>query len=187
MDNLGIIIGKQAIRFIREYFKLIEIIAQAINPQYKHPKILKEAFNTVLGEERSESVDERIKKIDSARANLHDAIQAIDELHIQAIENKVELAKTLQNLAEAEQQKNETDKELDAVRQLANIDVAAFRSAAGIPGKNDIFKERIFGFISGVVASLIAGGIFTIFANINKIITFIVDFYHKFAAFAAAG
>jgi hypothetical protein len=49
---------------------------------------------------------------------------------------------------------------LNALKSVIQSDVQAFRQLAGIPSKDDIWRERLWGFIFGIISSLVASGIF---------------------------
>jgi len=106
-----------------------------------------------------ESIDERIRKIAIARANLVDGLAAIDELRMSAEENKKEVQTALEQLAVMERDKADLQEKLQSVRQVISSDVQAFREVAGIPSKLDIRKERVVGFVSGVIASIVASAV----------------------------
>jgi len=110
------------------------------------------------------NIDERIAKISEAQRSLIDGLRAIDELKIEAEENKEEIERALAQIAVLEQNKAGLEQELEEVKKIIDADVTIFRQVAGIPSEADISrernKERIIGFITGVVASVIASGIF---------------------------
>lgn len=111
--------------------------------------------------ERTEraSVDERILKIDAARKNLHDAIDAIDELKVAAEQNKAELASAIERLNDAKLQQDAAQRELEAVRDIAQSDIEVFKKLAGVPSQRQIAKERFIGFLIGIAASIAAAGL----------------------------
>ena len=111
------------------------------------------------GEASSETVDQRLEKIEMAKRNLEDALGAIEELQRAAEENKVELAAAIERLNTAQEQRISAERELQAVRAIAQSDVAVFQKLAGVPSKFDIAKERVVGFVLGVLASVAASGI----------------------------
>ena len=106
-----------------------------------------------------QSVDERIAKIETARHNLTEALSAIDELKLAAEKNKTELAEALQTLSSTQEQKASAEKELQAVRQIAENDVGAFKKLAGVPSRREIARERLIGFLIGIAASVLASGL----------------------------
>ena len=117
-------------------------------------------FQIELAEKKEEkSIDERIGKIDEARSSLVEALDAIDELHSEAERNKVELKNALQNLAETERNKGKLENELENIRQVMQTDIATFRNIAGIPSQVQIKKERYIGFVTGVIASIVASAL----------------------------
>jgi hypothetical protein len=111
------------------------------------------------GAKRTETVDERLEKIEAAKRNLEDALGAIGELQKSAEENKAELAAAIERLNAAQAQRLVAERELQAVRAIAQNDVAVFQKLAGVPSKIDIAKERVVGFVLGVLASVAASGI----------------------------
>lgn len=118
------------------------------------------------GETRAETVDERLAKIEVAKRNLEDALAAIEELRRTAEENKMELAAAIERLSEARTERLLAEKELQVVRSIAQNDVAVFQKLAGVPSKIDIAKERVVGFVLGVLASVAASGIWWLVTRI---------------------
>lgn len=90
-----------------------------------------------------------------ARRNLAEALEAIDELKSAAEANQAELAIALERLRDAQDQRAAAEKEVKAVQSIAQADVEVFRKLAGVPSKMEIAKERLIGFILGVLASVI--------------------------------
>lgn len=113
-----------------------------------------------------QSIDDRIAKIDAARANLAEALDAIDELKIAAKDNKADLEAALEQLGQTHAAKFAAERELSVVRKIADSDVEVFRRLAGVPSTSQIAKERALGFIFGVIASLLASGIWWLIANV---------------------
>ena len=156
MEFKGPIAGKIA-RFLYLYFELIDRIfrvtlrirsdSSGISVSFHDPKTL------------SSPIDERIKKIDSARENLVESLKAIDELKSTTHENKKELEEVLKKLGHIEKEKRSVEQELEKIRKITNSDIEIFRKLAGVPDDSDRKKERVVGFISGIVASLIASAI----------------------------
>lgn len=105
------------------------------------------------------SIDVRIRKIDLARANLVEGLSAIDELRKSAEINKKEVQAALEQLAMMEHDKARLQEKLNSVRQVISSDVQAFRDVAGVPSPSSIRRERVIGFVSGVVASIVASGL----------------------------
>ena len=105
------------------------------------------------------SLDERIARIDAARSNLLEGLQAIDELKLAAQENKKELEDALAKLRVLEKNKASAEEELGQIRRIASADIETFQKMAGVPSASKVKRERVVGFISGVLASIIASGI----------------------------
>jgi hypothetical protein len=113
-----------------------------------------------------QSIDERIAKIDAARANLAEALSAIDELKAAANANKADLEAALEQLGQTQEAHSAAVRELSVVRQIADSDVEVFRRLAGVPSPSQIAKERALGFLFGVVASLLASGLWWAIAKL---------------------
>lgn len=119
------------------------------------------------------NIDERIARISEAQKSLIDGLRAIDELKIEAEENKAEIERALVQIAVLEQNKAGLQQELEEVKKIIDADVTTFRQVAGIPSEADITrernKERIIGFITGVVTSVIASGIFWVISQLATV------------------
>lgn len=148
----------------RAYFRAVEITTRAINPNSRSVEILS-AFIAKMGDDPSVTIDDRIKKIDAARDNLEDAIRAIDDLRIQADNNKRDLAHAMMLIQEAEDQKEVLGKQLETLKHVASADTEAFRQIVGL-SKRDVWIERFYGFGSGIVASVIASVIYVLLAKL---------------------
>jgi hypothetical protein len=105
------------------------------------------------------NIDDRIAKIDEARSNLVEVLNAIDELRNAAEQNQRDAETALRQLEKLEQDKTSLEKELESVRGIINADVTTFRQIAGIPSADDIRRERVLGFITGVISSVVASGV----------------------------
>ena len=139
-------------------------------PEYKRPRYIDKVIRSVsFRETDGTSIDERIKKIDTAKDNLQDAIRAVDELRNQANANKQELEDALRRIEIVEAQKYELSSQLTVLKQLAEADTDAFRRIVGIPTKADVWRERLLGFASGVLASILASVIFLLVIKTFKI------------------
>lgn len=112
-----------------------------------------------------QSIDQRIEKIDAARANLADAIAAIDELKAAANSNKADLNDALAQLNQAQAEKTAAERDLEVVKKIADSDIEVFRKLAGVPSSSHIAKERALGFLFGVIASLVASGLWWLIAR----------------------
>lgn len=156
MENFSNEVAKALIRLFytlfRPYFRLVEKLVEAIFPGVR--------IRLPPPVDVEENIDERIRKIDAARENLSDAISAVDELRREADENKIELERALVQIDVLRTQKESINAELDTLKQVANADTDAFRKLVGIPSRSAVWRERGLGFVSGVIASVIASFIF---------------------------
>ncbi len=111
----------------------------------------------------SSSLDERLKKLDVAKESLEESLSAIEDLKLEANKNKQELEEALERLSFLEQEKATAEEELKEIRKIAESDSQVFRKLAGVPGQNEIFRERIIGLVTGVFASIVAAGVIALF------------------------
>lgn len=106
------------------------------------------------------TIDARLQKIDSARQNLAEALQAIDELADTAAQQKREM-EDLSRIVEATAvQKGMVENELATLRSLARLDATSVRKVLEVPNFWQRWMERLIGFAFGVVASILASYIF---------------------------
>jgi hypothetical protein len=78
-------------------------------------------------------------------------------------------------LDELRKNKNILESELEKTKEIISTDIGTFRKMAGVPTPQQIIRERFIGFISGVIASLIASGIIALVVFVFKNWTSIKD------------
>ncbi|MCB1589223.1 MAG: hypothetical protein KDI56_10010 [Xanthomonadales bacterium] len=110
-------------------------------------------------EDPVEGIDERIAKIEIAKELLIQAVATMDDLRKTAESNKREVRATLAQLQEVGGKREAAKSELMQVRRLASADIEVFRKVAGIPSPAQIRRERLLGFVLGVLASIAATAI----------------------------
>ncbi|MDQ6623830.1 MAG: BREX-1 system adenine-specific DNA-methyltransferase PglX [Verrucomicrobiota bacterium] len=137
--------------------RLVELVAKALQ-QFRITFDVGAASMRV--EYRSpESLDNRIAKLDATKTMLEDALQAVDELRDSAAASKDEVSRALQRLAELQKEKKSLEEEAQSMRSLIDADVTALRKVAGVPSPTQIRRERLLGFVTGVLASVVASGV----------------------------
>ena len=136
------------------YFELIEKILRRV----KISKVNILGLEISLDEDKG-SIDERIKKIEAAKQNLLDGLSAIKELEKEAEKNKYELENALIKLSKIKTDKINLEADLNNIKQVISSDVSTFQKLAGVPTEKEKRKERIIGFFSGIIASIISAGI----------------------------
>jgi len=136
----------------------IELAAEMVSKMFAvlPPGLL--PFSIVI-EPATKSMDHRVARLDEARNALLEGLQAIDELREEADRNKQDLAKALTDLSNVQVNKATAERELHAVKEAVNVDIEVFRSIARIPDEAQIKRERLVGFVTGVLASIIASAI----------------------------
>ncbi len=105
------------------------------------------------------SIDQRVARLDEARHALLESLQAIDQLRHEADCNKQYLAIVVAELGAVKVDKAAAERELVAVKKAVDVDVEIFRSIARIPNEAQVRRERLIGFITGVLASVFASAI----------------------------
>ncbi len=109
--------------------------------------------------EKKSSIDERIAKIEEAKTSLLEGVRLIDELKLSAENNKKEAELALSQITKLESDKASLQQELEAIKKIAQSDIETFRKMVGVPSTTDIRRERVIGFVGGIVSSLIASGL----------------------------
>ncbi|MDP3783270.1 MAG: hypothetical protein Q8Q79_10160, partial [Sphingopyxis sp.] len=94
--------------------------------------------------------------IEAAKQNLLESLDALDDLKAEADQNKRELQSALETIAMIEQKKVAAQNELDSLQQLADLDATALKKLFDVPTPGRIWRERLYGLVTGIVASLIA-------------------------------
>lgn len=111
------------------------------------------------------SIDQRLAKLEVAKAALMESLLAVQELQHQAETGKVEYDRVRAELALTIASKGDAERKLQSIQALMAQDVEAFQTLAGVP---NVARERILGFASGVVASIIATGVVAAIAWVWK-------------------
>ena len=139
---------------IKTFFDLIEKSSR----KFRLSKVNIMGLEITIDEDKG-SIDERIKKIETAKQSLLEGLSAIEELEKEAEKNKLELEDVLTKLSEIKKDKTNKETELNNIRQITAADVSAFKILAGVPTENEKRKDKIVAFCYGVAASIIAAGI----------------------------
>lgn len=144
--------------FVRGFGGTIEIAVEIVSKMFAAIPYGLLPFSISI-EPATKSVDERVARLDEARNALMEGLQAIDELRDEADRNKQDLAAALAELSTVQVSKATAERELYAVKEAVNVDIEVFRSLARIPNEAQIRRERLMGFITGVLASILASTI----------------------------
>lgn len=86
-------------------------------------------------------------------------MDAISELKTEIDLKKQEHADILSNLSQALQSKDDAEQKLQSIKEIIKEDTEAFKLLAGLPNPK---KERLIGFGSGILASIIASVLYGI-------------------------
>lgn len=115
-----------------------------------HASILGIPFLDFTETKAKKTYDDRVRRLDDAREALSESLQAIDELAADAEKARSEYAQVVEALKVATESKQDAERTLAHIRAITNNDVGAFQLLAGVP---NVRRERLIGFISGIVAS----------------------------------
>lgn len=107
----------------------------------------------------SSSIDDRLSKLNDAKAALESGLQAIGELKVDATRHKSEVRSALEKLAQLTRETKVLEGQKEEIAEVLDSNISAFRMAVGIPSKAEQNKDKILGFISGVLASLVAAAL----------------------------
>src|SRR5690606_30804104 len=111
-------------------------------------------FFAVLGKSE-ETLDARLSKLDQARQNLVEALDAVAEMEAQANESKAELNRLSAAVRRAAGQKAALAEEVQTARALASLDVKSVQTALGMPTRFQRWVDRLLSFTMGIIASLL--------------------------------
>jgi hypothetical protein len=131
------------VKIITLYISLIERLIEFIEGKRRKQK----ALNTPLGE--------TLQKVETAQAHLTDAIESIDVIREQVVTERQELDGLLAEVQKKREQYKEATNDLETTQQLLNQDQEKLRTALGVNSS----REKIIGFVSGVIASIVATAI----------------------------
>lgn len=143
--------------YIEAFAKIIIILAESAG--FEFPRLL---LREVLP---TPSIDRRLAKLEIAKAALMESLSAVEELQRQAEDGKIEHERVRAELAATIANKDDAERKLQSIQALITQDVEAFQTLAGVP---DVGKERLLGFASGVVASVIASGLVALIVYLWK-------------------
>jgi hypothetical protein len=104
-------------------------------------------------------IDKRLTKLDDVQNYLNDAIDAIEDLKVTADENRATQRRLLAEVSLLRENQRQAECEAKAISDATKTDIDAFRKLAGVPTKDEIWRGKVFGFVSGVLASVVAAGI----------------------------
>jgi hypothetical protein len=105
------------------------------------------------------ATDDKIKKLEIAKANLLEGLSAIEELQKDAEVSKKHLDKTLKEIDGLKADKNRLTSEVVEIQKLKDSDVLVFRELAGVPTPKQKRTDRWVGFITGIITSIVAAPI----------------------------
>lgn len=125
------------------YIDLIEKIFELIERKKRKNKVL------------TSPIGDTLHKVEKAQEHLTDAVEAIGIIKNQAIKEKDQLDNLLAEVQQKRQQYEDVKEDLNLTKDLLNKNKDKLKAALGINSTRD----RLMGFISGVIASVLATAI----------------------------
>ncbi|MDF1740472.1 MAG: hypothetical protein P1U86_15030 [Verrucomicrobiales bacterium] len=154
--------------------KAIEMVVDEFGRLFRRSRIvIKAPFVEWEINTTSKSIDKRIEKLDDAREALSQGLDAIDELRTDASRHKNEVKKALEELSDLSSETAELEAKKDSIAKVLDSEVSAFRDVAGIPSEVQRRRDKVLGFVSGVIASMVASGL--IYAGVWGVKTLTAD------------
>lgn len=148
------------------YEEILENLINAVIDYYRvrrdgEPVTFRRFMQAVAGQGRirplpDSVIDERITKLDDVQSYLNDAIDAIDDLKVQADENRSIQKQLIAEVDALRESQRRAECEAREIEEATQININGFRKLAGIPTEDEVWRGKIFGFVSGILASLVA-------------------------------
>lgn len=104
----------------------------------------------------SRRADERIERLEDARKALSEGLQAVEDLKQEAEKNKQDSVQALATLAKLREHNASLSQQIEASKTIIESDIDAFRKIAGIPSEREQRRDKLLGFWTGVLASIVA-------------------------------
>jgi|GEM_PF-6343194 len=109
-----------------------------------------------LGALPTNDIDARLGKIYTARENLIEALEAIDELQLQADFQKAEFERLRQAVEAASSQKVDIETSTEELSQLEGMRVDTIRKAFNLPTRKQIWIGYLISFVVGITTAFLA-------------------------------
>ena len=140
--------------------RLYKAMFRAVAPFYD--RMTFGTFSLAFGKYFQDPITDRLKKIDEAKAALTEALSAIDDLYDEAKANSRALTQLTERVENAKEQRAAVAGEVEALKNLAEIDAEAVRKALRLPTTFSIWRGHVLSFLLGIVGSLIASGLWSL-------------------------
>jgi len=160
----------EAANFVEMYVKAIEWLINKLGLNLGAVKFGPIEFD--LKTRAESSYDETLKKIDQTKQHLSDAIMHIDTMKSEIISKKHQLNQVIGLIQDREQEKRQLDKEFQVSKQLRDEEAERLRTLLGATELREPRTGKLAGFISGVLASLLA-------AAIIGIVSLLISYFTK--------
>ena len=143
---------------IEVYVKAIEWLMHRFDVKFRGVKL--GPIEIDLKARAESSYDETLKKIDETKQHLSDAIMHIDTMKSEIISKKHQLDEVIGLIQDREREKEQLEEEYRVSQQLRDEEAERLRTLLGVTDLQKSRTGKLAGFISGVLASLLAAAIF---------------------------
>jgi chromosome segregation ATPase len=154
---------------ISDYVESLEKILRFVRIRVHNIRVGPLEFE--LKQSRYSSYEETIDKIEKTKGHLKDAIEAVDTLQSEITTKKKELDYILDSVRKSEKDKERVEGEYQLSRKLLSEDSEKLKEVLGFYKITKSRTDKVNGFIGGVLASLVAAGIWALVTIILKKVT----------------
>lgn len=118
-----------------------------------------------IGPLSDDEVDARLVKLELAKQNMQEALEAIDGLQELATRNKTEIAQLNRMLQKAHLDKAAVSGEIETLKSLASLDSNAVKKALGLPSRMGVILGWLFSFVLGIATSFSASYLYDLWKH----------------------
>jgi len=118
-----------------------------------------------IGPLSDDEVDERLAKLELAKQNMKEALEAIDALEQLAAKNKNEIAELNEMLKRAHTDKVAVSNQIETLKSLASLDSDTVKKALGLPSRTGVVVGWVFSFFLGIATSFSASFLYDLWKH----------------------
>jgi len=116
-----------------------------------------EILSRIFGRrQKTKNIEFDTAKLDAAKENINSALSEIQKMADYASNSKEELDKLKNEIDKIKSQKDAIESEVNDIAAIRDLESENIRNVFGIPTKWEKRKDVFFGFVFGIIASIIA-------------------------------
>jgi hypothetical protein len=150
---------------LSKYVDLVEVALKLLSRVFRSVRV--GPFGFELRTEVEDEFGQTLEKIAKAQQNLAEAISAIDEVKTKYVDENQRLEEVVQQVRAKRAEYQQARLDLTTARALLAQDRETLRRSLGINDR----RSKVVGFISGVLASLVAAVIWVAAPSLWKLLT----------------